>query len=349
VEYITSGGANCDGQVHLRIYIRSRLKAPESWSESRQSAKPRPGESMQKEPRRVVRQPKRGALQPEGTLPPSMIPGSEAGNVLAERHESQPGTGISRNSDLKAPAENVAGSEGLKNEDLIQEGEIAAHLSMVRFLARRIHERLPSHVELEELVGAGVLGLMDAYKKFNPDKKVKFRSYAQFRVRGAILDSLRTLDWSPRELRRKAREIDASVQRLTARCGRTPHEGEVAAEMKMTLSEYQHLLGDLKSLELGTLNAERSQDSGEEELAYVPSRAEEDPLFQYLRGEMHGRLREAIDRLSERERLILNLYYFEELTMKEIGQVLGVVESRISQVHASAVVHLRSSMQAFHR
>jgi RNA polymerase sigma factor for flagellar operon FliA len=231
----------------------------------------------------------------------------------------------------------------------MQEEDIAAHLSMVRFLARRIHERLPSHVELEELVGAGVLGLMDAYKKFNPEKKVKFRSYAQFRVRGAILDSLRTLDWSPRELRRKAREIEAAIQRLTGRVGRSPNELEVAAELKITLADYQHLLGDLKSLELGTLNAERSEDSGEEELAYVPNRSEDDPLFQCLRSEVHGRLRDAIDQLPERERMVLNLYYFEELTMKEIGQILGVVESRISQVHASAVLHMRAAMQAFHR
>lgn len=231
----------------------------------------------------------------------------------------------------------------------MQEEDIAAHLSMVRFLARRIHERLPSHVELEELVSAGVLGLMDAFKKFNPDKKVKFRSYAQFRVRGAILDSLRTLDWSPRELRRKARAIEAAIQRVTGRLGRSPSEGEVAQEMKLSLSDYQHLLGDLKSLELGTLNAERSEDSGEEELAYVPNRTEEDPLFQCLRSETHGRLREAVDQLPERERLVLNLYYFEELTMKEIGQVLGVVESRISQVHASAVLHLRAALQVFHR
>lgn len=229
----------------------------------------------------------------------------------------------------------------------MQEEEIAAHLSMVRFLARRIHERLPSHVELDELIGAGVLGLMDAYKKFNPEKQVKFRSYAQFRVRGAILDSLRTLDWSPRDLRRKAREIEAAIQLLTGRAGRSPSEAEVAAELNMTLVDYQHVLGDLKSLEVGTLNVERSEDSGEEELAYIPNRTEDDPLFQCLRGEMHARLKDAIESLPERERLVMNLYYFEELTMKEIGKILGVVESRISQVHASAVLHLRSSLQVF--
>ncbi len=229
----------------------------------------------------------------------------------------------------------------------MQEEEIAAHLTMVRFLARRIHERLPSHVELDELIGAGVLGLMDAYKKFDPEKKVKFRSYAQFRVRGAILDSLRTLDWSPRDLRRKAREIETAIQLLTGRVGRSPSEVEIAAELKMTLVDYQHVLGDLKSLEVGTLNVERSEDSGEEELAYIPNRTEDDPLFQCLRGEMHARLKDAIENLPERERMVMNLYYFEELTMKEIGNVLGVVESRISQVHASAVLHLRAALYVF--
>jgi len=223
--------------------------------------------------------------------------------------------------------------------------EIASHMTMVRFLARRIHERLPSHVELDELIGAGILGLMDAYRKFKPDKNVKFRSYAQFRVRGAILDSLRTLDWSPRELRRKARQIEAAIQRLTKRIGSSPNEVEIAAEMKMTLAEYQHVLSDLKSLEVGTLNVERSEDSGEEEIAYIPNRSEDDPLFQCLKSEMHGRLKLAVENLPERERLVMNLYYFEELTMKEIGQVLGVVESRISQLHASSVLHLRAFLQ----
>ena len=148
-------------------------------------------------------------------------------------------------------------------------------------------------------------------------------------------------------MRRKAREIEAAIQRLTGRVGRSPSEVEVAAELKMTLVDYQHVLGDLKSLEVGTLNVERSEDSGEEELAYIPNRTEDDPLFQCLRGEMHARLTDAIENLPERERLVMNLYYFEELTMKEIGLVLGVVESRISQVHASAVLHLRAALQVF--
>jgi RNA polymerase sigma factor for flagellar operon FliA len=236
----------------------------------------------------------------------------------------------------------AAGAPTLNSE---QERVLLEHLPIVRFLARRIHERLPQHVDIEDLVSAGVVGLMDAFQKFDPGKKVQFRSYAQFRIRGAILDSLRTLDWSPRELRRKGRAVEEAIRVLTARAGRAPGEAEVAVEMGLSLEDYQQLLGDLKGLEIGTLHMERNEDSGEEELAYVPGRPEEDPLFRCLRGELEERLSEAIANLPDRERLVMTLYYYEEMTMREIGLALGVVESRVSQVHASAVVHLRSALK----
>jgi RNA polymerase sigma factor for flagellar operon FliA len=232
--------------------------------------------------------------------------------------------------------------EILNNE---QERLLLDHLPIVRFLARRIHERLPQHVDIEDLVSAGIVGLMDAFTKFDPEKKVQFRSYAQFRIRGAILDSLRTLDWSPRDLRRKGRAAEEAVRALTARLGRSPGESEIAAELGVSLEEYQSLLGDLKGLEIGTLHVEHNEDSGEEELAYVPGRPEEDPLFCCLRGELQEKLTGAIECLPERERLVMTLYYLEELTMREIGLALGVVESRVSQIHASAVVHLRAALQ----
>jgi RNA polymerase sigma factor for flagellar operon FliA len=226
-----------------------------------------------------------------------------------------------------------------------QERVLLEHLPIVRFLARRIHERLPQHVDIEDLVSAGVVGLMDAFAKFDPEKKVQFRSYAQFRIRGAILDSLRTLDWSPRELRRKGRAVEEAIRMLTARLGGAPGEAEIATEMGISLEDYQQLLGDLKGLEIGTLHLERSENSGEEELAYVPGRPEEDPLFRCLRGELEERLAGAIADLPDRERLVMTLYYYEEMTMREIGLALGVVESRVSQMHASAVVHLRAALR----
>ncbi len=218
------------------------------------------------------------------------------------------------------------------------------HLPSVRYIARRIHERLPQHVELEELVSAGIVGLIDALSKFDHTKQVQFKSYSQFRIRGAILDSLRTVDWSPRELRRKGRAVEEAIRSTTKQLGRVPSEQEIAKEMEVSLSEYQALVGDLKGLEIGTLHLERSEESGDEELAYIPGAREDEPLFRCLKGEMNQRLADAIEQLPEKERMVLTLYYYEELTMKEIGLTLGVVESRVSQVHASAVLRLRSAL-----
>jgi RNA polymerase sigma factor for flagellar operon FliA len=226
-----------------------------------------------------------------------------------------------------------------------QERLLLDHLPIVRFLARRIHQRLPQHVDFEDLVSAGVVGLMDAFAKFDSTKKVQFRSYAQFRIRGAILDSLRTLDWSPRELRRKGRAVEEAIRVLTAQLGHAPGEFDIAQQMALSLEEYQQLLGDLKGLEICTLHMERNEDSGEDELAYVPGRPEDDPLFICLKGELEERLTGAIVQLPERERLVMSLYYHDEMTMREIGLALGVVESRVSQVHASAVVHLRAALK----
>ncbi len=241
--------------------------------------------------------------------------------------------------------------DGLEATGTVQDGSaserdllLMEHLPTVRYLARRIHERLPQHVELDDLVSAGVVGLIDAFSKFDHTKKVQFKSYAQFRIRGAILDSLRTLDWSPRELRRKGRAVEEAIRSVTQKVGRAPSEQEIAKEMDLTLAEYQLLLGELKGLEIGSLHMERSEDSGDEELAYIPGSPDDDPLFRCLKGEMKQRLADAIDELPEKERLVLTLYYYEELTMKEIGLTLGVVESRVSQIHSSAVLRLRTAL-----
>jgi RNA polymerase sigma factor FliA len=218
------------------------------------------------------------------------------------------------------------------------------HLPIVSFIARRVHERLPQHLPIEELYSAGVLGLLDAFGKFDPSKHVLFRTYAQYRIRGAILDSLRTLDWSPRELRHKARAVEQAIQILTAQIHRSPTETEIAQKLNIPLAAYQQLLGELKGLEIGTLHSVRSEDSEEEDLACLPGRAEDDPLFLYLDAEMRQRLTQSIEALPERERMVMTLYYFEEMTMKEIGLILDVHDSRVSQIHASAVLHLRARL-----
>jgi RNA polymerase sigma factor for flagellar operon FliA len=243
------------------------------------------------------------------------------------------------------PATDGSTEAGAENSSVPNRDQLLLeHLPTVRYLARRIHERLPQHVELDDLISAGVVGLIDAFSKFDHTKQVQFKSYAQFRIRGAILDSLRTLDWSPRELRRKGRAVEEAIRSVTHKLGRVPAEQEIALEMDLELGEYQQLLGELKGLEIGSLHMERTEDSGDEELSYIPGSPDEDPLFRCLQGEMKQRLIDGIDELPEKERMVLTLYYYEELTMKEIALTLGVVESRVSQIHSSAVVRLRTSL-----
>ena len=217
---------------------------------------------------------------------------------------------------------------------------------MVRFLALRMRERLPQQVEMEDLISAGIVGLMDAMQKFDPAKKVQFRSYAQFRVRGAILDSLRALDWGPRDLRRKGRAVEEAIRAVSARQGHAPTEHEVAAEMGLDLAAYQLLLGELSGLEVGSLHAAPQDDAGVEALAMLPAGPEDDPFLQCQSSEMRRLLATAIAGLPERERMVLTLYYYEELTMREVGATLGVVESRVSQLHSSAMARLRVALRA---
>lgn len=218
-------------------------------------------------------------------------------------------------------------------------------LPQVRYIARRIHERLPRHVPLEDLIHAGVLGLIDALHKFDRSKHVQFGSYAKFRIRGAILDSLREMDWSPRDLRRKARRLEEAHNKLRLELGRTPTEPELAAELGMDLRGLQLLLGEIDGLEIGSLRVASPRDGKEEDLCeYLPDDPEETPLLLCLRSEMKELLTRAIAELPEKERQVLSLYYFDELTMKEVGAVLGVGESRVSQIHSMAVVRLRARM-----
>ena len=219
-------------------------------------------------------------------------------------------------------------------------------LPQVRYLARRIHERLPRHVPLDDLVHAGVIGLIDALNKFDLSKHVQFSSYAKFRIRGAILDSLREMDWGPRELRRKARKIEEAHRKLSLALNRAPSESEMAAELSLELKEFQLLLGELDGLEVGSLRVESPWDGKEEDLCdYLPNAPEDTPFFRCLRTEMKELLARVVAELPHKEQQVLSLYYFEELTMKEVGAVLGIGESRVSQVHSLAMVRLRARLE----
>jgi RNA polymerase sigma factor for flagellar operon FliA len=215
---------------------------------------------------------------------------------------------------------------------------------MVRFVAQRIHRRLPQHIEFDDLYSAGLVGLMQASAKFDPSKKIKFASFANFRVRGAILDSLRISDWAPRELRQKGRAIQQAIRTLTLRLGRSPGEDEIAIELKISLDAYQHLLGDLDGLEVGTLHREREDGSGDEEVVYIPGRPEDDPLFRCLQADMTTRLTTAIQDLPDLERQVTALYYYEEMNMREIGLALDMNPIRVLRIRTSAVLHLRAAL-----
>jgi RNA polymerase sigma factor for flagellar operon FliA len=230
-------------------------------------------------------------------------------------------------------------------DDDERERLLVEQLPQVRYIARRIHERLPRHVLLEDMVHAGVVGLIDALHKFDGSKHVQFGSYAKFRIRGAILDSLREMDWSPRALRHKARRLEEAHNTLRSSLGRNPSEAELAAELGIPLRGLQLLLGEISGLEVGSRRAESPLDGREQDLCeYLPDDSEETPLFLCLRSEMTHLLARAIADLPQRERPVLALYYYEELTMKEAGIILGLGESRVSQIHSMAVIRLRARL-----
>jgi RNA polymerase sigma factor (sigma-70 family) len=221
-----------------------------------------------------------------------------------------------------------------------EERVMTEHLPTVRFIARRIHERLPPHVSIEDLYSAGVLGLLDAFGKFDSFKQVKFVTYAQFRIRGAILDSLRTLDWSPRELRRKGRAVEQAIQELIGQLTRSPTDIEIAHKLNMPLAVYQQLLWDLKGLEIGTLHAERSADSEEEELVHVRASRRRSSLPLLGWGDAgasdQGHQRPARTRAAGRDALLLRGNDHEgDRTYHRCRGIPGIANSRLSRSSSS--------------
>ncbi len=252
---------------------------------------------------------------------------------------------------MRAPSQTLDEYEGLPTAaegarlTAEQERTLIEHLPSVRSVAQQIYRRLPQHVNIDDMVSAGSLGLMDACARFDPGKRVPFPSYAKLRIRGAILDSLRDLDWGPRWLRRKSCGIDVAVRALTARLGRMPNESEVAQEMGLQIAQYQTLLDQLNRLGIDSLHVAHNDDSSEDRLTCLPARSEENPYFLYQRGELQNHMTAVISKLRDQERLVMTLYYYEEMTMREIGLVLGVGERRVWKVHASALTKLRAALK----
>jgi RNA polymerase sigma factor FliA len=234
-----------------------------------------------------------------------------------------------------------ASQAGLAEED--REKLILEHLPQVRLIARRIQERLPDTISLDDLVSTGILGLISAIDNFDASHNVKLKTYAEYKIRGAILDSLRGLDWAPRQKRKKAKQIEAAIAAAEQRLQRTAAEDDIAAVLGISVAEYHQWLVEIRGLNIGSLEygtGEQSRDL----LHYLADSDEALPSAVLERAELERVLAEAIDGIPQIERTVLSLYYKEELTLREIAQVVGLHESRISQLKSQAVLRLRNHL-----
>jgi len=222
---------------------------------------------------------------------------------------------------------------------------VLEHLPLVKAIAVRVHENLPVHVDLDDLVHAGILGLFDAASKFNPEKQVAFSSYAKHRIKGAILDSLRQLDWASRDMRRRHKQVEAATRDLSSTLQRAPTEAEIAAKLGMDVDRWRTMMLDLRNVGLVSAST-RSNENEDLPAPDFPSKPETQPDSICAREQLRGVLGDAMKTLPERYQKVVVLYYTNEMTMKEIGGVLGINESRVSQIHKSALEKMQVVLQA---
>lgn len=222
---------------------------------------------------------------------------------------------------------------------------ILEHLPQVRLIARRIHERLPENVSLEDLVSAGIVGLISAVDQYDASHNVKLKTYAEHKIRGAILDSLRRLDWAPRQRRKKAKQIEFAISRAEQKLHRIPGEDEIAAEMGLDLQEYHRWLVEVQGLNLGSLEYTSENGEGQGLLEYLSDNQDHLPSHLLERAQLEELLSQAIRKMPPMERTVLGLYYLEELTLREIAQVVDLHESRISHLKSQAIMRLRADME----
>jgi RNA polymerase sigma factor for flagellar operon FliA len=222
---------------------------------------------------------------------------------------------------------------------------ILEHLPQVRLIARRIHDRLPESVSLEDLVSTGIVGLISAIDRFDSSHNVKLKTYAEYKIRGAILDSLRGLDWAPRQQRKRSKQIEAAISAAEQRLHRSPSEEEIAAQLGLSIEEYHSWLVEVRGLNLGSLENASPDEENRDMLKYVSDDEEAWPSRLLERSELQRLLAEAISKMPDIEKTVLSLYYHEELTLREISKIVRLHESRISQLKSQAVLRLRSYME----
>ncbi len=231
----------------------------------------------------------------------------------------------------------------------LKEQIVLEHTPLIRYIVNRIAVRLPSHIDLEDLHNTGVIGLMDAIEKYDPEKNCKFKTYAEFRIKGAILDQLRSLDWVPRSVRQKGRKLERAYGEVEQRLGRSANEDEVADSLGIQLDKFHELLNQVRGIslvnleEIGSNNADGERSGGFADI--IEDRQSENPYSELKLQEMKSIVADTIGTLPEKERLVVSLYYYEDLNMKEIGGILGITESRVCQIHTKSVLRLRAKLK----
>ncbi len=237
-----------------------------------------------------------------------------------------------------------------EDDDSARERLVVAYSPLVKFVAGRTGARLPSHVEQADLISYGMIGLIEAMERFEPLRQIRFETFAMQRIRGAIIDELRSLDWVPRSVRFRAREIEEANSKLEHKLGRAPTDAELAETMGIDEDELREALIQISNSSILALEELwMTSDASGDRVSLLDTIQDEnapDPQAALDTSEVKDRLHEAIQDLPERETLVVALYYFENLTLREIGDVLGVTESRVSQLHSKAVLRLRSRLKA---
>ncbi len=226
---------------------------------------------------------------------------------------------------------------------------ILAYSPLVKYVAGRMGNGLPAHIEEADLISYGLLGLISALERFDPDREIKFETYAISRIKGSIIDELRSLDWVPRSVRSKAREIEKAITVLEHRLQRAPTDAEIAAELSISEDEFHQALSQIATTSIVALDELWAISGSDGDQSSLIDTLEDpkgkDPSRMLDLSEMKARLAAAIDALPDRERIVIALYYYENLTLREIGEVLGVTESRVSQLHTKAILRLKGRLR----
>jgi RNA polymerase sigma factor FliA len=227
---------------------------------------------------------------------------------------------------------------------------VLTYAPLVKYVAGRLGSGLPAHVDEGDLVSYGLLGLMGAIERYDPERDVKFETYAIARIKGQIIDELRAMDWVPRSVRSRARDIERAIAELEAKLGRAPTDEEISVKLGISEDELEESLSEISRSSIAALDELWTvSGSGGDQVALIDTIEDEsapDPQSSLSQSELREAIADAIARLPEREKLVVTLYYYEELTLREIGEVLGVTESRVSQLHTKAILRLKAHLSA---